>query len=93
MKATDSSPSPAELTTFPSAYKRPLRSRERVQAVRTLPEFVEKVAALQPHDQVEILLSTEDPESGQGQKTADQRGFLMEIRLGPEASFCVKRTF
>jgi len=86
--------SPPALTTFPSSYKPAARPKERVQVVRDMSQLIEKILTLQPHDQVEMVLSTENLEvAGQLDRTAEERGFLMDIRLGPEANFCIKRTF
>lgn len=87
--------SPPALPPFPPACTPPPRSDDRVQVVRDLPQLIEKILTLQPHDQVEMVLSIESLRGAGGETfdTLEERGFLMDIRVGPESNLCVMRTF
>ena len=87
--------SPPALPAFPVAYTPPAHTRESIRVVEDLPQLVERVLALKPHDQVEMILPAQSSRlSGrEPSDTTEQRGYLMEIRVGPQSNLCVKRTF
>ena len=86
---------PPALREFPPACPPPAPSPERIYVVKDLPQLLERVLALKPHDQVEMILSVDKPEANASgiYDNLEERGYLMDIRVGPEANICVKRTF
>lgn len=89
--------SPPASPLSPSARTPRALLNKGTQAVTDLDQLIAKILTLQPHDQVELVLSpgnTTTPHTdGEPSDSPEQRGFLMEIRVGLESSLCVKRTF
>jgi hypothetical protein len=83
---------PADTVFTPTCTPR-ARSGKGAQAVTDLDQLIARILMLQPHDQVEMLLSGGSITDGKTSTSAEQRGYLMEIRVGSEPGLCVKRTF
>lgn len=62
--------------------------------VSDVSELLWRVLHLQPHEELNIVMTSGDaPSTSEQSGNAGHRGYLMDIELGTVCTVCVKRTF